>query len=356
MMRPRIWEDEPSGEPGADILSAERERRLRRRRGLRSLLPGSWLTGRFGIAVLCIFILGGAGLIGFQRFAGPDRIQAAPAPARADRHPESGRDLTVSEYSLAARYGQPLHLGDGGLPVVRLLGTGMERELTPLEMDLEGFHSVRASPRGRIVQVPGPRGWGMWWTDRSERKLLRPRLSFDRLSWVEKQEDELVRLSLGVQWGVWAVSQLDLAVWRRGAGEPLLELLDEVRRPYPSAQQGYWSAVPGMWQCDLELEMDLHQGVTPGCPGDEYLEALRAAWDTGGVMVDRLERIARMVERMDRAGSEELYRSTMRSSLAYEIADLPGYAADFDRSLAELRRVSHEWDLYIHADFMGGRP
>ena len=355
-MRPRIWEDEdPSGSSPQDILESERERRGRRRRGLRALLPGYWLTGRFGVAVLCLFIAGGVGWIGFQKFVSSDRLEAAPV-SRADRHPESGRDLTVSEYSMAVRFGEPLRLGSGGLPVVRVLGTGEERELTPLEMETDAAYSLRASPRGTVIEVPGPRGWGMWWLDRSEQNLLRPRLSFDRLSWVEKQEDELVRLTRGVRWGVWIVSQLDLKVWKRGAGEPMLGLLAEIRRTYPPAQRGHWSAVPGLWACDLQLEMDLHQGLTPGCPGDEYKDVLGEAWARGGMVVDRLERIARMVERMDQSGAADLYRSTMQSSLAYEIMDLSDDIDDFDSSLAELRRVSHDWNLYIHADLMGGRP
>lgn len=356
MRRPSIWENEPSEGPGSDILSEERERRIRRRRGLRVLLPGYWLTGRFGIAALCAFVIVGAGLAGYQRFSGSDRLDAAPGSLSADRHPESGRELTVSEYSQAFRFGDPLRLGSGGLPVVRVLGTGEERELTPFEMEMDAAYSLRASPRGRVIEVPGPRGWGMWWLDRSEQRSLRPRLAFDRLSWIEKQEDELVRLTRGVRWGVWIVSLLDLQVWKRGAGEPMLGLLAEIRQPYPPAHRSHWSAVPGLWVCDLELEMDLHQGITPGCPGGEYMDALGESWARGGMVVDRLERIARMVDRMDRSGAAELYQSTMQSSLAYEIMDLSDDVDEFDASLSELRRVSHDWDLYIHADLMGGRP
>ena len=353
MRRPSIWENEEALR--SDILVDERDRRLRRRRGLRVLLPGYWLTGRFGIAALCLFLVAGAGVIGYERFFGTDQLEAAPAAGSVDRHPESGRELSISEYALAIRFGEPLHLGPGGLPVVRVLGTGDERELTPLEMESDEVYSVLASPRGRLVQVPGPRGWGMWWIDRSEKDLLRPRLSFDRISWVEKQEDELVRLTHGVLWGVWIVSQLDLQVWQRGAGEPMLSLVDEIKKPYPPARTSQWSAVPGIWVCDLGLETDLHQGVTPGCPGNEYTRVLGEAWARGGIVVDRLERVARMVDRMDRSGAVDLYRSTMQLSLGYEIADLIDDVYDFDLALYELRQVSHDWDLYIHADLLGGR-
>ena len=358
-MAPRIWGDDgvdSRTSSGADILEGERERRARRRRGLRVLFPGYWLTGPLGIVLLCVFVAGGVGLIGYQKFTASDRVEASSESGRSERHPEAGRELTVSEYSLAARYGEPLRLGLGGLPLIRVRSTGDERELTPIEMELDSAFSLHASPRGKIIEIPGPRGWGMWWLDRSERNSLRPQLSFARVAWVEKQEDELVRLTRGISFGVWIVSQLDVEIWKRGAGEPMLNLIGEIRQPYPPSQRGFWSAVPGLWVCDLELELSLHQGVTPGCPGSDYMDSLAEAWARGGIVVDRLERIARMVDRMDRTGSADLYESTMQASLIYEILDLFDDAADFDEALAELRRVSHEWDLYIHVDFMGGAP
>ena len=64
---PSILEEEKSGrDSSVDILAEERERRLRRRRGFRSLWLGNWLTGSTGVAVLCIFLVAGVGWLGFR--------------------------------------------------------------------------------------------------------------------------------------------------------------------------------------------------------------------------------------------------------------------------------------------------
>ena len=355
MRLPSVWDDD--GEDAAvqaDILSEERGRRARRRRGLRGLFFGSWFSGRFGILLLCLFVFGGLGWLGFQRLDvaglfGGRPVPVAPLVAVSD----AGRELTVSEHSSAARYGRPLRLGSGGLPVVELEGSGDVRELTPFEMAFEGVYAVRTSRLGRVIEVPGPRGWGMWWRDGSEKSSLRPRLSFDLMNWRARQEAELARLAFGVSLGIGIVSILDVESWHRGAGAPLSDLVAEIRRPYPPARYGHWSVVPDQWACDLSLERDLNQGVTVGCPGEDYMAALREAWARGGIVVDRLEGVSRMVVRIDGSSSLEIYRSTMRVDLSYEVLDLMDDFLDFDLALAELRRVSGEWDLHIPVDLTG---
>ena len=104
----------------------------------------------------------------------------------------------------------------------------------------------------------------------------------------------------------------------------------------------------------MRLERDLHQGITPGCPGEEYLEALQDAWGRAGLVVERMERIARLVHWMDGLGSEEFFQSNARANLSYEVLDLTRDVREFDLALSRLRRVSREWDLPIVVDFMGG--
>ena len=159
----------------------------------------------------------------------------------------------------------------------------------------------------------------------------------------------------GILLGLFLIDGLDLEVWQRGLGAPLLEVASRIKEPYPPAVRGHWGAVPGLWVCDQELESDLHQGVTPGCPGSDYQEALRDVWIHAGMMVDRMEGIGRYVRRMDGMDSAELYESEAKRELSYEIMDLFQDARDLEPALAQLRGISREWRLSIMVDLMGGR-
>ena len=354
-MRPSLWDDDVSGSgSGADILEEERERRLRRRRGLRRFTPGAWLTGRAGVFLLLAFLVGGVGWFGFSQWEDSSRLPPGPGSRITTPLPERGRDLTSREYSLASRYGRPLYLSLGGAPVVRVEGTGQVRELTPFELEFDSAFTQTGSSRGRVIGVTGPRGWGMWWRDMSEVGSLRPMVSFDRFSWAERQERELARMVRGVSLGVRVISEIDLELWDPGLGGPFVDLMSQVREPYPPARHGLWSAVPGLWVCDSSLERELHQGLTPGCPGEEYMGALRGAWSDAGLAVDRMEGIARLMERIDGMSSEEIFQSDIRSNLSYEIMDLDRNLRVLDDSLFRLRRVSRDWDLSLVVRFMEG--
>ena len=320
-MRRLLLEGDFPGE--RDILSEERERRVRRRRGFRALLPSSWLFGRTGVVILMVFLVGGLGWFGFRNL-GDSRVDSGP-PVPSGRSlpvPDRQRDLTSSEHSLAARYGEPLYMGSGGFPVVRVEGTGEIRPLTSFEMEFESAFSRLQVAGSRVIEVPGPRGWGMWWRDMSEPNALRPLVSFERRSWALRQERELTRVARGISLGMRLISDIELEVWREGLGLPFLDLVSQVKGPYPPALHGHWSAVPDMWVCDVLLERELHQGITPGCPGDEYLDALRDVWADAGLVVQRMERVARMMHYVDSMSSRDYYQSSVRSDLSYEVIDL----------------------------------
>ena len=122
--------DSPPGRSsGPDLLAEERERR---RSKVRLAWPGNWFTGRFGLVVLVVFVGGGLGWSLFQTLGA--RFDSRSSSAVSDvLHPESGRDLTVAEYALAEQYGQPVFLGDGGMPLIQVEATGEVREITPVE-------------------------------------------------------------------------------------------------------------------------------------------------------------------------------------------------------------------------------
>ena len=313
------------------------------------------MVGRAGVVILLVFLVGGLGWFGVQRW--DDSRQIGPGvgfPSLLPPVPERGQDLSVSEYSLASRYGKPLYLGTGGVPVVQVEGTGQVRELTSFELEFDSAFTRVPSSRGLLIEVPGPRGWGMWWKDMSEANSLRSLVSFDRRSWASRQESELSRVVRGISLGIQGISNVNLELWDSGSGDPLLDLMAQIKDPYPPVRHRHWSAVPGIWVCDMRLERDLHQGITPGCPGGEYLEALQGAWGRAGLVVERMEGIARLVHWMDGMSSEELFQSNARANFSYEVLDLASDVREFDLALSRLRRVSREWDLPIVVDFMGG--
>ena len=158
-MTPPLLEDENEarGRRDPDILAEERERRLRQRRGLRSLWLGNWLTGRTGVVFLCIFLVVGLGWLVFQRMdSGGSDVRAHVSAAV----PERVRDLTASEHALASGYGEPLYMGPGGLPVLRFESTGQVREMTPMEVDSDAPFVYLSTPGGRIIESTGPRAVG----------------------------------------------------------------------------------------------------------------------------------------------------------------------------------------------------
>ncbi len=351
---PSIWEEpEPPGS-SVDILAEERERRTRGRGRIRRFWPGNWLTGRSGVFALCFFLASGLGFLGFQHLDFGDPYAPVSSSPPGSVFPEEIRSLTAAEYSLASRYGVPLHLGPGGRPVVEVNSTKDVRELTAFEVELDSLVSYIPSRRGLIIQVPGPKGQGMWWMDDSDIASLRPLASFTRFSWRDRQERELRRTVRGIVLGLLLLNSVDFEFWERGLGEPLLDVVSQIKGPYPPAQRGHWGAVPGLWVCDRELEWDLHQGVTPGCPGSGYREVLQEVWIYAGAVTDRLEGLGRYVVYMDGMDSADLHQSEARLALSYEILDLFQDARDLDRALARLRGVSGEWGLPISVGFMGG--
>ena len=336
--RPTIFEY--SGEVGRDILEDERERRERRRRGFRKFLPGAWLSGRSGVVILLVFLVVGGVVAWWQRV---DPTGAGTrAPVAREPHPEAGRRLTAAESGVGGRYGRPLFLGEGGLPVVRLDSTGEVRELTPVEVEYENFYPFRSAGWADVVWAPGPRGWGMWWRSGHLAGVQDEVRLFGLWDWRVRQEDELryaVReVSLGLQLGL------------EGAGQPVLlgpvpglsQVVAGMDVRYGQKVGGWWGTVPGLWVCGDGLESDLRQGLTEGCPGEDMDGLLSEAWaDLGGVL-RVLERLDRLGHRASRLSGEELFVSGSGSSASFLVADLVRRAGELEASLGVLEAGSLE--------------
>ena len=339
-----FWEAPPQ-EPPKDILAEERARP--RRSLFRFMLPGSWLKGRSGAAIMGVFVLAGLGwiLLPVRDWVG---LETTARPAISMMvHPDSGRELTGAEYADARRYGRPLYLGDRGLPVVEHGFTGEVRELTPVEIEFEEGLPYRKTDYGRVVWTPGPRGWGIWWEDDSEVRALEASTLFIREGWREKQREELGYALAQVSEGLLLVKSMDFELWRPGIGPSLYAHMRDLKRRYPVVQYGHWTAVPGQWRCDFQLESDLNQGVTQGCPAVEYEDSLGAAWSHLGVVVEMLEGMGRVAVQMDGLSAENLYQSELMGVMTYRALDLTRAVRALELALDELWLDSSAVDLTI---------
>ena len=336
--------------PGSrdDILVEEREHRSRSR--FRYLHPGSFLTGKFGVFVLVLFLVGGLGWLAYESISGAlARGQAAPETLAA--HPEAGRVLSPVEHTLASSFGEPMFLGDRGLPVIRVPGTGEVREITPVEVEFdEPFRFVPSGYR-ETIWGPGPRGWGIFWKDNSELRALAPVARFTRHSWRGKQQEEL-KLVLGqISAGMELLSLADPDRWRPGLGSALFELSEGVRGRYPPVEYGHWGSVPGLWVCDLSAESALAQGLTLGCPDVEYLERLMDVWISAGAVVDHLGVIGLVLAELEGMDTAERDASGVGYDLVVLVQDLERMLDRVDVSVDALWQQSARDKLPI---FLGG--
>ena len=333
-----------------DILQEDRERRVRRRR-LWYLWPGNLLSGKFGMAVLALFLVGGLGWVLYSNISGAieDRFpEEAPAAAV---HPDAGRALTAGEYTLAAFFGEPLYLGDGGLPVIRVPATGDVREVTPVEVAYDEPVPFVHSGFKRAMWGPGPRGWGIFWKDDSELRALAPVAAFTREAWREKQQDELARALRRHSRSVELLYLVDFDRWRPGVGLAVHQVSEDIRSWHPPVEYGHWGSVPGLWVCDPQAESALTQGVTLGCPDSEYMLALSEAWISLG-LVDQVGGIGLVVGELEGMGSAQRAYSGLMLGLGDQLQDLVRLSDRLDIALDNLWRVSVDYDLPLFVEVM----
>ena len=340
------WSTPGAGESG-DILAEERIKPVR------WWWPGGWLQGNFGVAVLVVVVVGGVGWFAWEGLAGLRGSASAVVGGSVEVHPEYGRDLDAGEYGLAERYGTPLYLGKGGLPVVRFDDTGEVRELTQIEADWEWGEEYEWVGEGRGVWAPGPRGKGMWWEVDEESASLSEVVRYPREKWREKQRRELSRAVAELGMLVRYVSGLDLTFWSVGSGEALIVVVSSVRGRFPPVEYGHWEGVPLLWSCDAELESDFTLGVTSGCPGVEYQDLLSQAWGSVGGVLDVAVRMGENGVVMDRMSAETLAGSGLLSRQAYYLVDLWRAVEVAEFRLEALAEESLAHDLPIVVEVFG---
>ena len=351
---PSIFDD--PAEARRDILSGER-----RRGPGKWWWPGNWLSGRTGLVVLVAFIVLGLGWISIEGGFGSDGKPSSPAfPVLESAHPDSGRPLTDTEYALAEPFGEPLRLGARGVPLLRHRGTGVVREITPVEVEYAAETAGLDRPYletevNEVVWTPGPQGWGMWWKQSSALEAIGPLVSFPRERWRAKQQAELELALAGVTEALRQVGAVDFTVWRSGLSQEFYGTARDLRGVHPVvADHGFWWAVPHQWECDVALERALNAGITQGCPPPEYHVALDEAWTRVGVVVDLLHGMGKLGLIMDSMPTGELYDSGLVADQAYAAADLLDEVRRLERALEVLRYVSAEQGLIIDVGLFRG--
>ena len=363
---------DPPAEAGGDLLAEERELarkgRWWRPWWLRTAVSEDWVPGRGG-AVAAGFVLlalvgwlvflmtgGGRSLVGVEEFGWDVSSDYSGSEL-------AGRVLRAEEVEMALAFGEPVELGVSGMPVVIHGVTGIERELTPFEVDFfeeygrGGFSGV---PLGvnRVRWNAGPQGWGMWWKSEAIDRFAQPELAYTREGWRGKQELEL-------QWaGDWlsdaalVVDRLeDPGVRVRGLGADLAAVLDRAMRRYPSLQEGggvaAWGALPGKWVCSEDLELALSLGVTQGCPVLELQGVLGEVWGALGAVYLEMARMARLLNYMDGLSTEDYFRSGRVPSVYFGVVDLlEGEIVNLSTAVEKMRRLSVQRELYISVEFL----
>ncbi len=338
MMR-RVWQGEPV-RPAKDILDDERRRRAARNR-FRWYWPVSWFRGRRGLFVaLGLFVGIGIYLALDGSFAGrwlPGSTPEVPV-AGADVPLElvPGRNLTAVEYVRASRFGRPMGMGAGGLPVIEVKGTSQIREMTPVEMAFDSPEYAEWSGFRDVMWRPGPQGLGLWWPDQTERTAVQPDVGFTRVRWADKQSRELNYALSALSYSLDVLAQVDFDPWRPGVGERALYPLAGFSERYPLVRYRQWALIPGEWVCDVELDAAMNEGITLGCPGAPVSDLLSDSWRQVGTVYDRIRRIGLVLALLDGMNSRERDESGLEQEVVFRLEDLLPEVRKLDAAVERL--------------------
>ena len=254
-----------------------------RKRGRRSR---RWWPGHYferhspvGIGILVIFIAFGFAYIMFQNDSAVELEGSSVGENTDPLSAAEPRELTGAEYVGATRFGRPLRLGPGGLPLVEVEPDGVVRELTTLESDYPLGVTALADPdRPGVLMAPGPVGEGVWWQESGPLSALPDSEIVDRNRWFREQR-QLLRHGLNDLGG--ALTHLGYAKpvdWSPDWGSHLETGTSAVRDYYSFGDYKLWPLAPSRWVCSEALELALTQGVTDGCPSVGHVAALGRVW------------------------------------------------------------------------------
>ena len=333
---------------------------------------GDWFRGKTGtwagIAVLAVL---GGWLVYSMGSGGPGAAGSGfgePVPdGEYEISGEAGRILKAGETQVAVAYGEPVELGAFGRPVVLHGATGLERELTVLEVDFYeeyGGGGLSGVPLGEnyVRWNPGPSGLGMWWRELPVERFGEAELAFTRKGWRSKQEFELQWLADRLEEAVEVISRMDDPMVRqRGTGVELAAVLDRIGDRYPSVRErrgsASWAALPWRWVCDEKLEFAVTGGITQGCPVVEYQVALSEVWGSAGALYREMAEMARLMNYLDGMSTAEYFEGGEFLGVFYRMVDMIEVEmVSMAVGAAELRRVSAEREFFFAVDFFESGP
>ena len=353
------WLHEPEPEPvrngrQGDLLAEERHsaRGLRRLSGFVSAPGGKMLSGLAVIVFLGVaFTL--PGRLGWTAGDGAEPVFAPrEVPAAAGAGGRTDFSLTGADYGMAAGYGRAVGVGASGRPLVALDNTGETRELTAVEAEFGRGDSVKeVEGKANALWNPGPRGLGLWWNvaDPVE-QAFQPTLGFSRQGWRERQQREMTYALTLIGGSLEALelaasSDQEMLRWsedlQKVTGYPRLAL----GARHPPAELGQWAHVPVQWQCDRQLEVDLKQGLTVGCPLPETVAALQEVWVQIGLVSERLHRFAALGGLWNEIGGREALSSELPAEQSYALFDLARSVEKLERALEVLSAQSQAENL-----------
>lgn len=311
---------------------------------------GNWVGWRL-VGLLALLLAAG---VGGARYCSPDAEGPGRLPVSGASQAGPVQDLAPGGLrSVATRYGVPVGADSSGVPVILHRVTGDERPLTELEMSWDPNLSFTPTGYGNVVMAPGPRGLGVWWEDDSDLRVLNSYRAFSRSGWRDKQAGELSAVMARVSAALDSLSSLDGYGSGLVQGPVLESRVLEIFAPYGSFPDRYgWSAVPAQWRCQLELEIEMSQGVTPGCPSPELISILGFAWESVGLVAEYLDRASFIVGQLDRMSARERSQTMLVDELSFVVADMSEQIAVLESSLLLLhgRSVAEELPIVVYLE------
>ena len=225
----------------------------------------------------------------------------------------AGGELSASESLVASRFGRPLYLGDGGLPVIELYRTGDVREMTRLEagfpssgpLSVDYDDPIEVAPGLRRYQAPdrdyedvyfhpGAAGQGVWWHDPG-RASPSSRLSVvDRDGWQEAQMEELLEALPAVERVLLSYQETDLSNWDEDWVVDVHDEMERLTQRFVGGDHTRWAMVSYRVSCDEALELERTGGLTRGCPSPLLEQALSYVWARYGKLVHSLWALTRV--------------------------------------------------------------
>ena len=282
-----------------------------------------WLSpGAVVVTIAALVIV--AGLMGARHMAQVNRDQIlagepesyAAVSYEGEVSPRWGQGFGPLESERYARFGEPLHFGPSGVPLVEDRRSGDVRELTELELEFPHDRDYLTVPDAPgVVYAPGQTGYGVRWREPLKFREVPESRPVDRVTWFKEQERLLSQALRDVNLVVAQVALAPPASWDRRWAEGLRDSVDAINGKYANGDSDQWMTVGYGVRCNRQLDFDYRQGLTEGCPSAAYRDAVATVWLHLGQVVEATRRLA----------DSELLESNREFNRFYEDADIDGY-------------------------------